>query len=238
MKRCLLILCFMAGATLTVSAAGFSIWTTAQVKKTFFNEKMSLTTSAGLHTRDVFSGLQLMSIGETALYRYNRFFATSAGYTFISYNADRIKDSNGNVIAPFWSPRHSFSVSGIASYPVSRIDCSLRLMFGVVYRPKHTIAHQDGPMSIEEKTNEKLRTQLRFAWNIPDSKWIPYISIERFTRLGGEKNGTLEKTRYTVGSDFTINPHMGLRVFYLYQNHADDIELRGSVGGITYKLNF
>lgn len=237
MKRCLLILCFMTGATLAVSASGFSIWTTAQVKKTF-NNKISLTTSAGLHTRDAFSGLQLMSIGETAMYRYNRYFATSVGYSFISYNADRIKDSEGNTIAPFWSPRHSFTVSGVATYSVSRLDCSLRLMLGVVYRPEHTIGSPDGPMSIGEKTNEKLRSQLRFMWNIPNSKWKPYISIERFTRLSGEKNGKLEKTRFALGSDFTINPHMGLRVFCLYQNHADDIELSGSVGGITYKLNF
>lgn len=237
MKRCLLIFCFMTGATLAMSAAGFSIWTTAQVKKTF-KDKLSLTTSAGLHTRDTFSGMQLMSVGETALYRFNRYFAASAGYTFISYNADRIKDSDGNRIDPFWSPRHSFTVSGIASYPVSRVDCTLRLMLGVVYRPEHTIDSPDGPINIVDNTNEKLRTQLRLAWNIPDSKWRPYISVERFTRLGGEKKGKLEKNRYAVGSDYTINPHMGLRAFYLYQDHADDIELSGSVGGVTYKLNF
>jgi len=237
MKRCLLIFCFMTGATLAMSAASFSIWTTAQVKRTY-KDKLSLTTSAGLHTRDTFNGLQLMSIGKTALYRFNRYLAASAGYTFISYNADRIKDSDGNRMDPFWSPRHSFTVSGIASYPASRVDCSLRLMLGMVYRPKQTIDSPDGPMSIEEKTNEKLRTQLRLAWNIPDSKWRPYISVERFTRLGGDKNGKLEKNRYEVGTYLTINPHMGLRAFYLYQDHADDIELSGSVGGVTYKLNF
>ena len=188
MKKCLFLLVVLFTVLpLTGNAADPAIWTTLQIKKTFF-EKLSLTTSAGLHTQKVLDGQQLLSIGESIYYKFNNHFGVNASYSYIDYHWDRFSDMEGNRIDAFWSPRHSMSMATLISYPVSQVDCSFRLMFNVIFRPEHTITSGEEQLTVNSKTNEKLRLRFRLTWNIPQSRWKPYLNVERFTRIGHESH--------------------------------------------------
>jgi len=111
------------------------------------------------------------------------------------------------------------------------------LKFGVNYVPLYEVAkwhHMieadlmgalnsgDFSVSIRERYRHdftvnynELRSRLKVAYSIPDSKFTPYLAAEVFTW-----GTTWLKTRHYVACDYDILPYMQLEFYYLYYAFA------------------
>ena len=79
-----------------------------------------------------------------------------------------------------------------------------------------------------------LRSKISVDYNIPHWKYDPFISYEMFN--GIDDGFKVEKSRLTVGVDFTINKKHNFEVAYMWQNEHDDDEPAGSFICLSYKF--
>ena len=81
-----------------------------------------------------------------------------------------------------------------------------------------------------------LRSRLQASYDIRHSPIDPYASFETYNDL---KDGfTLEKMRYLFALDYEPVKHHGLKLYYIYQNQADDDEPGGHVISLGYTFDF
>lgn len=62
--------------------------------------------------------------------------------------------------------------------------------------------------------------------------------MEFYHTLNNPQGNDLEKTRYTLGTEYKINKRSKLDLFYRYQSETDDEEDDGHVLGLGYSLKF
>ena len=84
-----------------------------------------------------------------------------------------------------------------------------------------------------------LRSRLELDYDIANSRWKPFVSVELYKPLNDKVDNKMDKIRYTVGTEYKINKHNALEAFYRYNNFIDDDENDGQhvIGlGYTYKF--
>ncbi len=83
-----------------------------------------------------------------------------------------------------------------------------------------------------------LRNRFRVAWS-PDRPYAVYFTVEPFTELLEQAQHTLEKVRFTIGVDNTLNKRNKIDVFYRIQRETySDDPLTVFIGGIRYAYIF
>ena len=71
----------------------------------------------------------------------------------------------------------------------------------------HTWRHSGGPQANE------LRSRLKVQYNVPDTRWSPYLAMEVISW------GDWIKTRHYVGSQYNFNDWLQLETYYIYYSH-------------------
>lgn len=84
--------------------------------------------------------------------------------------------------------------------------------------------------------NFVLRSRINMAYDIPHWKYDPFVSFELFNGLGDGLK--VEKSRLTVGFDFSFKKKHNFEVAYMWQNQHDDDEPAGSFICLGYKYEF
>ncbi len=74
-------------------------------------------------------------------------------------------------------------------------------------RYMHTWRHSGGPQANE------LRSRLKVQYNVPDTRWSPYLAVEVISW------GQWIKTRHYVGSQYSFNDWLQLETYYIYYSH-------------------
>ena len=74
-------------------------------------------------------------------------------------------------------------------------------------RYMHTWIHSGGPQGNE------LRSRLKVQYNVPDTRWSPYLAVEVISW------GQWIKTRHYVGSQYSFNDWLQLETYYIYYSH-------------------
>lgn len=182
------------------------------------------------------------------------------GVKYLRYYYPGVRKDKGNDHGFIeFNSRPSYSVPKIrgvasisASYKIAGLKITLRERYQItandsvcVNESKWRYDKSVGDLvekSIEEHwkatglRHQSLRSRIQVSYKIPHFFIDPYASVE----FSNDVDDALrfEKTRYTFGLDFDINKQNGVKLYYIWQNHADDDELSGHIIGLAYSFDF
>ena len=217
----------------------FGVWTSLTVKKKL-TKGLNLVAEGEYRSRDHVKATERWSGSLGIDYRIWRFLKAEAGYTYIHSQQPGRQTKKGNIIPAYWSPRHRMNVSVSGSLDWGRFSFSLRERWQYTYRPERLVAKldEDGKTpKADEVVNGKgknvLRSRLKAEYDIAQCPFTPYVSGELYHSGNG-----LEKTRWTVGTEYKINKKNALELYYRYQDEKEDEEMDGHVLGIGYTIKF
>ena len=160
-----------------------------------------------------------------------RWLKASAGYTFIHYYHPMEVTKKGNYIPEYWQPKHRVNLSLTGKVDWRRFTFSLRERWQYTYRPSQSVPKFDGDDGsvkndeyISGKGKNVLRSRLQVEYNIRKCAFTPYTSCELSYSLN--EIGAFEKLRWTLGTEWKLSKKHALDFYYLYQNKADDDDLK------------
>ena len=268
MKRLLYLLMAVA-MPISVLAQGDDFGTILSVeadKKV--NKKFSVGLEAEMRTRDDVKTVDRWSLGVQAGYKVLPWLKASAGYILLYDNNEKYSyyDDDDDVVkrdigvesgflkrsAQYWGTRHRFHVSLTGSHKFGKLTLSLRERWQYTYKPEYTIDARriyfdeddeeyvaegflDGKShTYRSKAKNVLRSRLMAEYKIKTIPITPYVSAELFNSWG------LEKTRYTIGTDYSINKRNTVSLYYRYQHVSDndDNEADRHLVGLSYQVKF
>lgn len=165
------------------------------------------------------------SIEAGAAYKPLKPLKLAVGYKFL-------QSQTLSPIGDFWVSKHRVSVSATGQWkPVGGLTLSLRERYQYTYRPELTVGMDDGSnKTVNSKSKHILRSRLQADYR-PYKKcpWKPYVSYELYSLLS-DVNHTKHRTagakfcdkwRLTAGTEFKINKHNSLDLFYRYADTSD-----------------
>ena len=212
------------------------------------SKKFSLGLGADLRTRNNLKTMDRWSLDLGAEYKPFKYLKFGAGYTLlnnnfredISYNAS---GSYNNWRPSYWGIRHRLNASVAGTYKIgNRLHISLRERWQYTYRPEKTVTRWDFDNSWWEdkvrkgKGKNQLRSRLQLEYDRKGALFTPFASIEMYN------SWTIEKVRYTVGTDFNMGKQHRFSLFYRFQNmhnmDEDDYDPDMHYIGIGYKFKF
>lgn len=205
----------------TYAQSDFGVWTSLEVKKKIF-PGFDAAFEGEFRTRDDSKTVDRWSASADLSYRLNQYLKIGGVYSYINFNHPKRK----------WEVGHRYSLYSTGSYEWKRLTISLRERYQHTYRV--------GVSSTSTRANPKdvLRSRLQFSYNISKSKLSPYASVELYHTLNDPEGNGLDKTRYTLGTEYKLNKRSAFDLFYRYQSQTDDDEDDGHVLGLGYSLKF
>lgn len=215
------------------------IQTSAEMKMQV-SKGMNAFVEGELRTRNGFSSMERWS-GTVGLdYKVLPYLKLSGGYAFIHQQTEEEITRKGNVIPPYWQSKHRLFLAMTGSYKWKRFTFSLRERYQFTHRkgqyvPKYDedgITPKDDEW-VETKNKHVLRSRLEVEYRIRNSKFTPFASYELYHSLS--EGFALDKSRYTIGTDYKLNKHHSVGLFYRYIDRTDDDEASGHILGIGYK---
>lgn len=212
------------------------------------SKKFSLGLEADLRTRNNLKTMDRWSLGLGAEYKPIKYLKLGAGYTLlnnnfredISYNTS---GSYNNWRPSYWGIRHRLNASVTGTYKFSNnLRISLRERWQYTYRPAKTVTRWDFDNSWWEdkvrkgKGKNQLRSRLQLEYDQKGALFTPFASVEMYN------SWSVEKVRYTVGTDFNLTKQHQFSLFYRFQKmhnvDEDDYDPDMHYIGIGYKFKF
>lgn len=250
MTRCILLVllcCFVTSLSCQAQGDDFGIWTSIEVQKKI-NKKWNVAAEAEMRTRDDVGTVDRWSGGLDVDYKIVKGLKLSAGYTYLYDNNLRQtfhSDGSLNKEAKYWGSRHRFLVSLTGEKSFGNFGLSLRERWQYTYRPEQSVAERydyddedwDGEAkSWRGKGKNVLRSRLQAEYKLKPLKLTPYASVEMYNAW------SVQKMRYTLGTDWKITKQHALSVYYRYQNvrQSDDFDNEPDrhILGVGYKFKF
>ena len=224
------------------------------------SKQWSLSLEGEYRSRDNAKTNDRWSLGVSADYKVAKWLKASAGYTYLYDNNQRIsyyEATDDDVLAgdadtgdpkkcaQYWAPRHRFNLSlTFDKKLVGDFRFSLRERWQYTYRPEYTIderwsyldqAYDGKSKTYAGKGKSVLRSRLQVEYDKKGLPITPYANVEFFNAW------SLQKTRFTVGLDWSLSKQHTLGTFYRYQtvrNDDDDLEPNIHLLGVSYKFKF
>lgn len=223
----------------------FGLWLSAGAEKKI-DKKWSVGVEGEFRTRDDCGEVARWSIGIDGEYKIADWLKASAGYTLLyDNNNDKVtyhSDGTENNWRPsYWGIRHRFNVSLTGKVRLGDFSVSLRERWQYTYRPEKTTDRYDYDNEKWEETQVRgkgrnvLRSKLKIDYDIPKSSLTPYADVELFNAW------SLQKTRYTIGTDWKLTKKHVVGIYYRYQdvnNDKDDDDPSSHIIGVEYKFKF
>lgn len=237
-KRVIIILLALCGIIPVVNAQ--SIWTSAEIRLKLV-KGLNAFAEAEYRTHDKVSSTERWA-GTLGLdYKICNYLKATAGYTYIHQQTITEVTKKGNIIPAYWQPKHRAAFALTGSLDIGRFSLSLRERYQYTYRTSQWVKKfdEDGitPKDdewVKAKGKHVLRSRLEVEYNIPKSKFSPYISCEMYNSFND--NFGIEKIRYTVGSSYKINKKHSVDLYYRYIANGDEDEEGGHIIGVGYKF--
>lgn len=217
-----------------------SLWTSAEAKMKIA-KGLNAFAEGEFRTHDGMSSTERWA-GTIGLdYKLYPFLKLTGGYTYIHQHTETEITKKGNIIPPYWQPKHRAFLSVTGSYKWKRFTFSLRERYQYTYRTEQSVPKfdEDGVTPkddewIEGKSKHVLRSRLEVEYNIKKSKFTPFASFELYNSLSDAFE--VDKSRYTIGTDYKISNKHAVSLFYRYIDKSDSDEDSGHVLGIGYKF--
>ncbi len=150
----------------------------------------------------------------------------------------------------YWRPRHRTTISVSGTYhPNKRWTFSLKEAvqyshYAGVTRTteRYRLEDEDDPESLhrigdkvkemQPKDRVVLRSKAAAQYDIKHSPFSPFASAD----YGCGLNYTVDKWKFTIGTDYKINKKNKFSVFYRFQTENDDDEPNGHILGLGYSI--
>ena len=197
-------------------------------------EKLKLTWSEQLRTKESFSQLDKMLTAFTLDYSPWRHLGFEGEYVFVN-------ERKGDEL---WKVKHRFNLAVIGKLSVGRFDLSLR------ERVRWVVRGYDTDEYATPNPFTTLRTRLKADYR-NDSRWKPYVYAELYTTLNApaavenrfsydvERDNYINRLRLCVGSTMKINSHNSMDFYYMMHFNrsqgASYDELTGNLSSRTLK---
>lgn len=197
-------------------------------------EKLKLTWSEQLRTKESFSQLDKMLTAFTLDYSPWRHLGFEGEYVFVN-------ERKGDEL---WKVKHRFNLAVIGKLSVGRFDLSLR------ERVRWVVRGYDTDEYATPNPFTTLRTRLKADYR-NDSRWKPYVYAELYTTLNTpaavenrfsydvERDNYINRLRLCVGSTMKINSHNSMDFYYMVHFNrsqgASYDELTGNLSSRTLK---
>ena len=217
-----------------------SLWASAEMKAKV-TKGLNAFIEGEYRTHDGLSSTERWTATVGLDYKALPFLKVTGGYTYIHQQTEQETTKKGNVIPAYWQPKHRafFAVTGSCRW--NRLTFSLRERYQYTYRTEQYVPKFDDdgvtPKDdelIESKSKHILRSRLEVEYNIKKSNFTPFASYELYNSLAD--GFAVDKSRYTVGTDYKFDKKHSVNLFYRYIDKADDDEASGHVIGIGYKF--
>jgi hypothetical protein len=235
---------FLALALAMASASAVSaqeIWTSAGADFSI-TKKLKAEVEVECRTTDKVEDVARWSVGADLSYRFCKYLKADVGYTFIYQHNGNEYDEDDTYIPYYWQPRQRVQASLTGSYKFGRLAVSLREGYQYTYHRERTTVPTynalDNSWDLIQEVNSKhkgyLRSRLELEYNIRKSRFTPFASCELYNDVSGFD---LKKVRYTVGSEYKINKHNGVQLFYRFIDSRNSTDSHVIGVGYTYKFN-
>ncbi len=216
-----------------------SIWTEADIRKSI-GKQWGMTAGIEYRTTDRLSATDRVSFGLSGDYKH-QYFKIDVGYNFIIAYAQKSVTKRGNIIPAYHTYRHRAFASVSSKLNVGDFELSLRERYVFTHRegkwvPKYS-ADGTKPKDnewIASKNKHILRSRLQGEYKIKKSDFHPYASVEFYDNLSD--GFALEKVRYTLGSEYRINRHNRVELYYRFIQGTAVGEDNLNVIGIGYSF--
>ncbi|MDR2920888.1 MAG: DUF2490 domain-containing protein [Tannerella sp.] len=185
--------------------------------------KVSIALEEEFRLRENFSTADRFSTSLDLSYKPWKYLKVGGAYNLINHN----HETKG------WEVRHRYYFYATGNYSFNRFNISLRERFQSTYRA--------GVKETAKRANPKLflRSRLKLEYDIKKSKLEPYASVEFFSPLNDPVDNSMDKIRYTAGTNYKLNKRNKLDFFYRYNNFMDDDDIGGQhVIGLGYSYSF
>ncbi|MCR5129873.1 MAG: DUF2490 domain-containing protein [Prevotella sp.] len=248
----------MTALTASAQSDDFGIWTSIQAEKKI-NTRWSAGFEAEMRTRDNVGNFDRWSAGLDLEYKIMRGLKISGGYSFLYDNNERIsyyEEGDGKVekeevsvgdpkkMGQYWGARHRFNVSLTGQVKFGDLEVSLRERWQYTYRPEYTVDERwsfyneewDGEEHVYKgKGKNVLRSRLQLEYKLRSLGLTPFASAEMYNAW------SVQKMRYTVGTDWKLSKQHVFSLYYRYDNVRNDDydnEPNRHVIGVGYKFKF
>lgn len=217
-----------------------------------FSAKLPLGFSAGAEaeyrTMDWFDHTEQWSVAANVGYKPLKWLKVGVQYKFIQAQSLAGVTNKGYTYGDYWDSKHRVSLSATGSLKLAgKFTLSLRERYQYTYRPSHLIPRFDdegapaGNRTIDSKSKHILRSRLQAEFKpYKKCRWTPHLSVELYSLLSDvnhtdkltEGGKFCDKWRLTAGTEFRINKHNDLDLFYRYANttDADEREMHHTIG--------
>ena len=173
-------------------------------------EKLKLTWSEQMRTKESFSQLDKMLSAFTLDYSPWRHLGFEGEYVFVN-------ERKGDEL---WKVKHRFNLAVIGKLSVGRFDLSLR------ERVRFVVRSYDTDEFVTPNPFTTLRTRLKVDYR-NESRWKPYVYAELYHTLNApaavdnrlsdalEYDNYINRLRLCVGSTMKINSHNSVDFYYM-----------------------
>ena len=214
------------------------------------NKKVGVGIEADFRTRNNFKTAERWSVGLNANYKPTKWLKADAGYSFLNTNyAEKISGEGSKLKwrPSYWGGRHRLHLSLTADHKVwSNLRLSLRERWQYTYRPEQAVDRWKIDKTLQTKTldsnyfregkgKHQLRSRLQLEWDKKRAMLTPFANVEFYNSL------SIEKIRYTVGTDMKLGKQHSLGVYYRFQdvvNEDEDSDPDMHYLGLGYKFKF
>lgn len=222
----------------------------AEVEKKL-GKQWSVGLEGDFRTRNDFKTVDRWSIGAGASYKFTKWLKADAGYVLLNNNfREKIAEGSSRTKwrPSYWGLRHRVHASLVADYKVvGNLRLSLRERWQYTYRAEKSVTRwslyrNSMTSSLDEdyvrsgKGKNQLRSRLQAEWDKKRALLTPFASIELYN------SWSIEKIRYTVGTDIRLNKQHSLSAFYRFQDmrniDEEDYDPDMHYLGLGYKFKF
>lgn len=220
----------------------FGLWLNAEARKKIC-KPLSAQIEAELRTRDGLDRLGRWSLGAGLTYNIIKPLRLDAGYVFLRTQSEEYEiTKKGNIIPEYWLTKHRFYAGLTAKVKAGCLSLSLRERYQLTHRDSTEVAKYNMAKEkwttevIKEKNDNILRSRLQVEAKLKESNFAPYASVEFYNDLGD--SFSIDKTRLTAGTEYKINKHHAIDIYYRFIRPKDHDDDKQHVLGIGYAFKF
>lgn len=219
-KTGLFVLFLLVAATVFAQGDDFGIWYGVSAEHKI-SHRLDASISADVRTFNKASKIDEAFLEGGLNYSLSKVFSVAANYRLTK----ALEDNNSYYL------RHKVLIDFKGSFPVGRFDLSARLRFQSMV--KNYVQDEN-----DDKPQYTARVRLKALYRTPSFPLNPYLGYESFSPVFSDKTRTIEKNRFTVGTDIKLAKKQSVSVEYIFQRdflpHISDI----NVISLNYNIRF
>lgn len=207
----------------------FGLWTSVDASKKF--NKFELNGEVELRMRDNMERVARLSGKIGVEYKIIKALNVGVAYQYIHFNDVEYSD---------FQPRSRFIGYIQGKQKWGNISVSLRERIQTTYKSESDRIKSSGKIDTYKSNPEWIwRNRLKIAYDIPNCKFTPAVSVESFYQLNNPEKNVFENMRYTLACTYKISKKKSIEFFMLYDNEINVNNPEDKyVAGVSYSFSF